>query len=57
MRIKPFQLEKWLSNSSEIDVGGGVVGQFKLKDIANDFDYEQSLSYSMDTKGSEALRE
>jgi len=55
MRIEPFKLEKWLLNTAEIDLGGGVVSQFKLKDVTRKFKYDELLSYG-DRRGSETLR-
>jgi len=55
MTIEEFKLERWLLEKSEIDVGGGGVIKFQLKDLVTDIDYEQLLNYGS-TNGSEALR-
>jgi aspartate/methionine/tyrosine aminotransferase len=55
MKIEEFKLERWLLEKSEIDVGGGGVVKFQLKDLVTDIDYEQLLNYGP-TNGSEALR-
>lgn len=56
MKIQPFELERWLLKSCEIDVGGGGVTKLKLKDVTAKIDYEQAMSYGVMTKGSEAVR-
>ncbi len=55
MKIEEFKLERWLLEKSEIDVGGGGVVKFQLKDLVTNIDYEQLLNYGP-TNGSEALR-
>ena len=55
MKIKPFKLERWLLKKHELDVAGGGVIKFQLKDLVTDIDYDQLLNYGA-TNGSEALR-
>jgi aspartate/methionine/tyrosine aminotransferase len=55
MNVEPFTLEKWLLNSAEFDLGGGVVKQVALKDITANLNYEEVMTYG-DRRGSETLR-
>lgn len=55
MRIKPFRLERWLLEKAEIDLGGGGVTKLKLRDVAPDFDLNQTMKYGR-TDGSDELK-
>lgn len=56
MKIEPFELERWLLNSCEIDLGGAGVTKLKLKEVVTSIDYDRLMKYGAATNGSETLR-
>lgn len=55
MRLKSFQLERWLLKPCTYDLASAGITKLKLRDIAPGLDPEMVLNYGM-TNGSERLR-
>lgn len=55
MRLKPFQLERWLLKPCTYDLASAGITKLKLRDIVPGLDPDMVLSYGM-TNGSERLR-
>lgn len=55
MKIKPFQLERWLLNSCEINLGGATILQLRLKALTDSIDPNTVLTYKY-TNGSPTIR-
>ncbi len=55
MEWKAFELERWLLNPSEHDLGGAGITKLRLKDLAPSMDPDMVLGYGI-TNGSATLR-
>jgi len=56
VKIRPFELERWLStHSCEIDLGGSVVKCLKLRELVKEIDFDIELMHGQ-TNGAEELR-
>ena len=55
MKLKPFQLERWLLNSSTYDLASAGITKLKLGDLTPGLDPDMLLNYGM-TNGSERIR-
>ncbi len=55
MKLKPFQLERWLLNSSTYDLASAGITKLKLSDVTPRLDPDMLLNYGI-TNGSERIR-
>ena len=55
MKLKPFQLERWLLKTCTYDLASAGITKLKLRDITPAFDPDMILNYGM-TNGSERIR-
>lgn len=55
MKLKPFQLERWLLNPCTYDLASAGITKLKLRDLTPNLDPDMLLNYGM-TNGSERIR-
>ena len=55
VKLKPFQLERWLLNPCTYDLASAGITKLKLRDVAPSLDPDMLLNYGM-TNGSERIR-
>jgi len=54
MDLPPFQLERWLLQTNEIDIASAGITKLKLRDLTSRLDYDMIMNYGM-TDGSEEI--